>query len=157
MRRSGFTLAEVLMVVTLIGILVGLGAPSLNEFLARERRVAALNRFAGDLYRTRMEALRLGRRVELRLENSGACTPPPRGQAADGWSIVPLGAGTPLRTVHPGELGAGVCLFSNGDRALEVTSRGLLAPFENRTVWVHHGRRADTLVVSVLGRVLRRY
>lgn len=157
MRRSGFTMAELLLVVTLIGVLAGLAAPRLSEYNARQRRVAALNRFAGDLYRARMEALRRGNRVELRLSNSGRCAVPPRGSAGDGWSIVPLRGGEPLRTVQPGDLGAGVCLATNGDAALEITSRGLLAPFENRTVWVRHGSRADTLVVSVLGRVLRRY
>jgi type IV fimbrial biogenesis protein FimT len=152
----GFTIIELLIVLTVAGIMAALVAPSLDGTIAVYRRHAALSQFASDLHRARIEAIRTGRSVHLRLDNSGACTRPARGAAADGWTLV-RSDGNELHTVASGELGAGVCVQSTGDASILINSRGLLGPFENRTVWASYHGRADTITVSVLGRVLRRY
>ena len=102
------------------------------------------------------EAIRTGNSVHLTLDNSGACARPAHGAAADGWTLV-RSDGNQLHTVTRGDLGPGVCVQSTGDASILINSRGLLGPFENRTVWVSYRGRADTITVSVLGRVLRRY
>lgn len=157
MRTSGFTLAELLIVAVVVGVLASLAAPKLSEYLALHRRQGTLNRFAGELYRARMDALRRGRSLEIVLENSGQCPAVAHGVVADGWRVRDPLDGRTLRSTALADGGPGLCLHSSGDASILVTARGLPGPFENRTLWVAHGDRADTLVVSVLGRVLRRF
>jgi prepilin-type N-terminal cleavage/methylation domain-containing protein len=156
MRRSGYTLTEVILTVTVLGILLGLAAPKLSGMVARERTRSALNRFTADFHLARMSAVRSVASVEVRLTNSGACTTPARTVAADGWTILVPSTGRVIRRTLPGEL-KGVCLRSNSDATILVNSRGLLAPFENRTLTASGSDFADTLTLNVMGRVYRRY
>ena len=152
----GFTLVELLLTLTLLAVVLSLVAPRLSGMLAGNRTDGVISRVSGDIMTARMEAIRTGSSVHLRLDNSGACVRPARGAAADGWTLV-RSDGNRLHTVTRGDLGPGVCVQSTGDASILINSRGLLGPFENRTVWVSYRGRADTITVSVLGRVLRRY
>jgi hypothetical protein len=51
--------------------------------------------------------------------------------------------------------GGRVCLEMNGPDTLSVNSRGLPRGFNNRTFWVHEREFADSLFLSVVGRVRR--
>jgi hypothetical protein len=51
--------------------------------------------------------------------------------------------------------GGRVCMEMNGSDTLAMNSRGLPHGFTNRTIWVHDRRFADTLYLSVAGRVRR--
>jgi prepilin-type N-terminal cleavage/methylation domain-containing protein len=156
MSRRGVTLVEMMAVLTIIGILAGLAAPRLSGMLSRERTRSALNRFTVDFHLARMAALRSGQRVELRFTSSGSCPAASHVVGADGWSIVMAREGRVLKQVRAGDLD-GVCLQSSNDAILVVDSRGLLAPFENRTVRALGAGYADSLTVNVLGRVTRKY
>ena len=58
-------------------------------------------------------------------------------------------------TIRPS--GGPVCVDMNGGDSLVFNSRGILVSFNNRTVWAKEGRIQDSLTISVMGRVLRRY
>lgn len=158
MRRGGYTLLELMLVVALVGILAAHAVPRWSRYLDRVRVQAALERFAGDVARARMTALREGARVELELVPAPHCP-------GAGSGVVTAG-GYRIRTA--GEAGAGghadgavtdlpACLGTNNDAVVSFNSRGLLAPYENRTVWAERNGQRDTITVSVLGRVYRRY
>ncbi len=66
MRRGGFSLIEVLLVLTLTAALLLLAAPGMRGFLAIVRLDAAITDFSGALALARSEAIRRGQRVSLR-------------------------------------------------------------------------------------------
>lgn len=155
MRRSGFTLQELIVTLTMVGILMSLAAPKLSGMVARERTRSVLNRFAADFFLARGVALRSGSRVEIRFTHSGACTTG-AGMTADGWTVVVKAEQRTLRTVTRADLD-GVCLRGTNDTILAIDARGMLAPFENRTLRALGPTHEDSLVINVLGRVRRQF
>lgn len=158
-RRAGVTLVELMVVVALIGILASLATASLNRVLARAQTAAALNQLAVEISYTRMLAVRGGSSVELRFFNEGSCGAPRSGRfSADGYRItVRDPRPRVVRVARLRSAASGVCLESNNDTNIVFGSRGLLLPFENRTVWSRRHGTVDSLTVSVLGRVRRRF
>ena len=158
-RRAGVTLVELMAVLALAGILAGLASASLGRVLARAQTAAALHQLAMDISYTRMLAVRGGSRVELRFVNEGSCGAARRGRfSADGYRItVRDPVPRVVRVARLRSSSSGVCLESNNDTNIVFGSRGLLLPFENRTVWAHRRAQVDSLTVSVLGRVRRRF
>jgi len=156
-RRAGVTLVELMVVLALVGILAGLAAPSMGRVMARAQTTAALSQFALDMAYARMLSVRSGSRVEIAFQ--GGCAAPRYGRfSADGYRITVRDPRP--RVVRVASLrsdATGVCLESNNDRTLAFNSRGLLAPFENRRVWSRRGTVADTVIISVLGRIRRSF
>lgn len=62
---AGFTLLELMIAVTILVILTGIGVPSFSSFVASQRIIAAAGDFQMALWRTRSEAIRLNRDVTL--------------------------------------------------------------------------------------------
>jgi type IV fimbrial biogenesis protein FimT len=80
----GFTLIELMVAITLIGILLGLGIPAMREFTRNNSVNAAQNDLVLALNVARSEALRRNRPVSVCASNDGATC----GGAADwvsGW------------------------------------------------------------------------
>lgn len=71
-RRNGrtapkaFTLLELLIVLGLIVAVLGLGIPSLRQMYVRSRLNAAVQEIQGELYRTRLEAMKSGKAFVFR-------------------------------------------------------------------------------------------
>lgn len=61
----GFTLAELVVVVCLLGILLGVGAPAFSAMLERNRATAALHQLTASLASARLAAVRHGHPVTL--------------------------------------------------------------------------------------------
>ena len=150
---------ELAIVLVLIGILVSIAAPSGRRMIERAEAEAALNQFVADLAFTRMRAVRGGYGTELRLIPGASCPKPRLGRiAADRYLVVVRDpAPRVLRGTRVRHGGRGACLESNNDASIFFNPRGLLVPFENRTVAAHSGNASARLTMSVLGRVLRRY
>ncbi|HEU4454644.1 MAG TPA: prepilin-type N-terminal cleavage/methylation domain-containing protein [Longimicrobium sp.] len=153
-RAGGFTLLEVMIVLVVVGIAAGIAAPKMNAYLARHRVRAALNRLAVDLAYARAVAVRSGSGAVLRFHPEPECG----ARATAAYSIT-------LRGAHPGpprrssvrDVGGRVCLLYNGPDSVAFNSRGLLLPFQNRTVWSTEAGLRDSLTISVMGRVYRRF
>lgn len=62
---AGFTLIELITVVAIVAILVGIGVPSLSEFLADQRVRTAASDIMGDIAYARAKAVENSRRVYL--------------------------------------------------------------------------------------------
>ena len=116
--ERGFTLIEVMVTITLLGVLLGLAAPSFSLWTrnAQVRTVSDALQNGARLAQT--EAVRRNRQVVFFLSNDTDCTGT-TAPAANGsfWVIrsVPLTAGDPAETVRCGNL---------ADSSLGVTLAG---------------------------------
>lgn len=155
--RGGYTLAEILAVLAITGILAALAAPALQGMIARAQVRAALNQLTVDLWNARAMAVRSGSRVEVVFLDPGSCTTRARNRvAATAYEVaVRDPVRRVLRRTELRDLGPGVCLESNNGATLVFGSRGLPVPYQNRTVWARKGAMADSMAVSVLGRMRR--
>jgi prepilin-type N-terminal cleavage/methylation domain-containing protein len=150
-RTWGFSLLEVVTALAVAGLALSLAVPRMEALLRRERVRAATNHFAGDLEFARMAGVRAGCGAVLRLVPDPRC--PPRGGA--GYHVALRGSAEVLRA-SPAQDGVPVCYEVNAD-SIAFDSRGLLAPFNNRTVRAVQGDARDSLTVSVVGRIYRRF
>jgi prepilin-type N-terminal cleavage/methylation domain-containing protein len=158
-RGRGFTFVELMLGLALLGIVLGLAAPSLHATLARMRVQAALNAVTVDLHFTRMLAIRSGRSAALRFGGAaeGCVARSGPGAVSQEWSVVVLPDDRVARTgtsrIHHGR----VCVETNNSAVVTFNSRGLLVPYANRTIHAYLGQTRDSLTVSVVGRVFRRF
>lgn len=147
---AGYTLIELVIAVTLLGLLAVVAVPAFDNAVQTARARAVLERFVGDLFLARMTAVRSGQRAELRFEWDE------REECVRAYEL--LGRAGPDSLWLRRESGAGgVCLAMNNREDVVFDARGLPASFVARSLWVRVGPRADSLRVSQLGRVVRRY
>lgn len=149
----GYSFPEVLAVLSIVGILVSMATPRLHGFIVRARVRGALEVLRGDLSHARMLAARSGHGAVVRFLRDPACVEgdPRAGRA---WRVSARGPAA--YAAAPQTLAGPVCYAWNGSDSLVFTSRGLLAPFNNRTIHVREAGVRDSLTVSVAGRVLYR-
>ena len=75
MRHGGFSITELMVVVAIVAILLGIGAPSYRYITNSYRMSAEVNGLLGDLQYARAEAIREGRYVTACVSNDGvSCT-----------------------------------------------------------------------------------
>ena len=147
--RAGHTLAELLVALVIVAVAASLAVPSFSGVIARMRVRAALDVVSADLYYARMMGIRSGYGAVVRLER-GPCRP--------GYRIVVRGTAERLARVRRvGDVAVGVCLMSNNSDTIAFNSRGLPVPFTNRTVRAIRGGVRDSLTLSTMGRVYRRF
>jgi type IV fimbrial biogenesis protein FimT len=79
-QARGFTLIELMISVTLIGILLGLGMPSYARLMATNRMATQTNGVVSMLNLARSEAVRRGQAIAVRADQSNA-------DFAGGWKI----------------------------------------------------------------------
>jgi len=85
-RHGGFSITELMVVVAIVAILLGIGAPSYRYITNSYRMSAEVNGLLGDLQYARAEAIREGQTVTACVSSDGAsCT----GDAdwARGWIV----------------------------------------------------------------------
>jgi len=83
-NARGFTLVELLTVVSILVTIIGIAAPSLSEFLAAQQAKGLSYDLTGDLMLARNEALK----------RNASVTVSPRGAGwAQGWSVVSVSGG----------------------------------------------------------------
>ena len=102
-HTKGFTLIELLVTLLVAGLVLGVGLPSLREFIATNQMAASVNNFVSSVHMARSEAIK--RRANATLcasANWNAATPTcdAGGKIADGWivfidcSVAPPPVGT---------------------------------------------------------------
>ena len=69
-RNSGFTLVELMIGVTLVGVLLALGAPALGTYLQNSKLASAAANYYAGLQTARAEAIRRNQPVEFVLTES---------------------------------------------------------------------------------------
>jgi len=73
-RERGFTLAELMVTLTIMGILFAIGVPSYRNVTKSNRLSAEINGLLGDLQSARSEAIREGQQVSVCVPTTN---PPP--------------------------------------------------------------------------------
>lgn len=87
-RTSGFTLIELMVTITISAILLGIGVPSLAEFVKTNRRAATVNMMVSDLQRARGLAITQRVRVVLCPSSDGAtCLAAHTQDWSSGWLL----------------------------------------------------------------------
>ncbi len=157
-RRAGFTLHEMAVVMAIIGIAVTLAVPRLERFAAIARTRGAANRLAADLAYTRQLASREGCSARLVLEGSADCPAPAGWTAGHRYRILRCGPDSVVARRDLRLDGAPLCVAASGSGPVEFRSSGVLVGFDNRTFSLRQRQHpADTLTLSAVGRVRRRY
>lgn len=87
-RTEGFTLIEAMIVLVILGVLAGLAAPSMREFMAAQRLKTPASDLYADLALARSEAIKRNTAVEL---------VPNATDWAQGWVVRPQSTTTNLR------------------------------------------------------------
>lgn len=62
-REAGFTIIELIVTLTVLGVLLGIAVPQFTDFLRNSRRAATINELVGSLSYARSEAVRRGVQV----------------------------------------------------------------------------------------------
>ena len=157
----GYTLVELLTVLTILAVLCSLAVPTFAGMVDRVRARAALDQVEGDLYWGRVRAIRRGRNVTVRFQPDPNCTPTHTNAAAyRRYAVLVADASAPggEREVRSAEIptdSGKVCFEMNRSAELVFTSRGMLHAGQNRTLWATRGAATVTLRISRLGRTLR--
>src|SRR5437762_8608072 len=85
-RHGGFSITELMVVVAIVAILLGIGAPSYRYITNSYRMSAEVNGLLGDLQYARAEAIREGQYVTACVSSDGAsCTGGPHWE--NGWIV----------------------------------------------------------------------
>jgi type IV fimbrial biogenesis protein FimT len=85
-KSRGFTLIEVLVVIAIVGILVGLAAPSFSSMIRSSGMTSTVNTFLADMRYARSEAIRRGGGVVMcRSSNPEAVNPTCGTGSIVGW------------------------------------------------------------------------
>lgn len=82
---AGFTIIELMIVLTIMGILLGLAAPSLQSTIERNRREAVVTDFATAIQTARSNAVRSNKNAVVCASKSG--TSCDSANWADGWML----------------------------------------------------------------------
>lgn len=144
-HRAGFSLVELLIVVTLVGIVAGLAAPAMTAYVHRLRVRTTLDAFTADVYRARVVAIREADRYRVRFEPALGC--------AQAYLFTRAADGATLDSVA---VAGGVCMSSNVPRPMVINSRGMLVG-SPRMVHARAGAQEDSVSVSIAGRIYRWY
>ena len=145
-HRGGFTLAEVLIVVLIIGIALAMAAPRMQGVLHQSAIESALNSVASDVTLARLRAVRTASRTVLVVNSTGT-----------GYSVIVDPSGTPstFKTVSFATDYKGLTLSPVND-SVAFDSRGMLVQGTG-TIRATRQGRTDSLTISGVGRVYRGY
>lgn len=129
---SGFTLIELIIVLTIAGILAALAGPAMNTFIQSNRLTAATNDFIGALNLARSEALRRGTNAGVcKSDNGSSCTN--TGTWSSGWIVFldgdnngPWTASDSLVRAHEGLVSGTAINVSTGPDAILYNRQGLV-------------------------------
>ena len=89
-HTKGFTLIELLVTLLVAGLVLGVGIPSLREFMATNQMAASVNNFVSSVHMARSEAIKRRANATLCASadwNSATPTCSPGGKISDGWIV----------------------------------------------------------------------
>ncbi len=102
-RSSGFSLLELMIVITLAAVITAVGIPSFQNTVANQRRTAVVNELALAFNLARSEAIKRVRYVSICKSIDGATCGGPVVEWEDGWIIFANVDNATPGTVDPGD------------------------------------------------------
>jgi prepilin-type N-terminal cleavage/methylation domain-containing protein len=140
-RRAGFSMAELMVALAILGILVIIAAPRMSGMVRGSRLSAAVNQVSSDITYTRLRAIRAGQPAALTVASSTSYT-------------VSVN-GTVVKTVSLDKDYTGVTVAQTPGAAT-FNSRGLLANGSAvNTITVTASGVTRTLTINTIGKVTR--
>lgn len=122
-KLSGFSLVELMVVISILAILAGIGVPSFNEMIASQKVKAAASALYDSLLLARSEAIKRNGTVTISINSS---------DLANGWRVL-LADGT--NSVRTQEAFSGLS-FSPSSPSLGYSSLGRAASGSQATVTI---------------------
>ena len=86
-RQAGFTLTELMVVITIVSILMAMGVPSYKYVTTANRASAEVNGLLGDMQYARSEAVREGQTVTVCISTDGATCTATNNKWQGGWIV----------------------------------------------------------------------
>ncbi len=120
---KGFTLIELMIVISIVGVLMALAVPNFRDFVRRNRLATQSNEFIAAVQQTRTEAVRRNHNVSLRATDASDNA----NEWGAGWGIIDLLA-TPTTLREAPSLPGSLALDSSVNNVNIVTfnSNGFL-------------------------------
>lgn len=116
-RRRGFTLIEVLIALTIVGITLTLGLPGIMEWMQNSQIRTATESLQNGLQTARTEAVRRNAHVEFVLDNPG-------NTGGTGWTVRTVNPAADIQSVPDGVGSRNVVFTPTPDAANTVTFNG---------------------------------
>lgn len=132
---AGFTLPELMVVLTIVALLGVMAVPSFNDFLASRRLSGAVSQLMTDLQNARSEAVTRNTDVVVTF-------------SATGYSLS--SGGTAFRSVA---LSNGTGITTGNDAVITFTRRGVLNPVASTAVTLANSSHSLRVTLHPLGRV----
>jgi type IV fimbrial biogenesis protein FimT len=144
-RRGGYTLAELMAVIVIAGIIATIAVPRLSGYIRHLSARSAVSTVVSDLALARTQAVREGRTVSLRVTGAAAYQ-----------VTVDVGANPvrTLKTVNVAGTRRTVTLTPN-PTTISFDPRGMLRPGSGAELRIARGTQIDTISISAVGRVYR--
>lgn len=147
-RRGGFSLAEMMVVVVIIGLMSAMAGPRLLRWVQTIGQKGAVNQVVSDLTFARTQAVRQGQTVSLRLDNATRYRIT-LDDAAGGTQRV-------LTTVDLSGTHRGTSVTAvAGPGRIAFDSRGTIRPGSTTALVIQRGTVVKRVCISVVGRVYR--
>jgi prepilin-type N-terminal cleavage/methylation domain-containing protein len=158
-HAAGFTLVELLVTMAIAAILLAIGVPSLQAFLADQAAAASADELAEGVRLARAEATKRGMIVKIcASQNTSDASPTCSGKGDDGWLtgwIILDNNGNLLRVQTP--MRSIQSVDSGGDSEIQFVANGLSGTGETKFVLTptgdSDGARVRNVEVSQQGRV----
>lgn len=142
-RRAGYTMAEILIVLAIAGILLALVAPRFSAYARALTGRGAGNYLASDITYAKMQAVRQGQSVQLRVVTPTV------------YVIEEPGVDPPLRRVNLAQSYSGMTIGAPG-AVVRFDSRGLLAGAQPAQLELRRNDGGlERFTISQLGRISR--
>ncbi|MEE9354028.1 MAG: GspH/FimT family pseudopilin [Methylococcaceae bacterium] len=154
---KGFSLIELLVTVSMLGIILGMAIPSFRSMISDNQMSTQSNDFLSDINFARSEAVKRGESVSLcKSSDSTTCST----SASIGWEagwVIKNSSGNILK-IHPALKGDAVTL--KGETAvknkIDISPRGFMAASSGKVILcdsTHQNAQSKAIVLSTTGRV----
>lgn len=147
-RRGGFSLAELMAVVVIIGLMSAMAGPRLLRWVQTVGQKGAVNQVVSDLTFARTQAVRQGQTVSLRLDNETRYRITADDAFGDVQRVLTV---VDLANTHRGTSVTALA----GPGRIAFDSRGTIRPGSTTALTIQRGSVVKRVCISVVGRVYR--
>lgn len=143
--RHGYTLAEILAVLMILGILTAIAAPRVSGMFATNQVKSVLDRFSSDVAFARMRAIRSGRPATVASTSTWS------------YAVVATRTDGAVDTVKKVNLLTDYPGLTMTTFAITFDSRGVLKSGSTQSVSASRDGQTNAVSISSVGRVYREY